>query len=125
MSVQLENRTRAFALDAVCFCADLPRVPEIGHIRSQLQRCSTSVAANYRAACRGKSKPDFIAKLGTVEEEADESVFWLEFIRELDVRRNLGIDGRVIEELVRLADEARQLLAITITSRKTARSNSR
>jgi len=66
MSAQLETRTKTFALDAVCFCADLPRVPEVGHIRSQLQRCSTSVAANYRTACRGKSKADFIAKLGTV-----------------------------------------------------------
>ena len=123
MSAQLETRTKTFALDAVCFCADLPRVPEIGHNRGQLQRCSTSGAANYRAACRGKSKPDFIAKLGTVEEEADESVFWLEFIRELDARRNLGIDDRLAKELDRLADEARQLLAITITSRKTARGN--
>jgi four helix bundle protein len=125
MSAQLETRTKTFALDAVCFCADLPRVPEVGHIRSQLQRCSTSVAANYRAACRGKSKADFIAKLGTVEEEADESVFWLEFLRELDARRNLGINGPLGKELDRLADEARQLLAITITSRKTARESSR
>lgn len=125
MSAQLETRTKTFALDAVRFCADLPRVPEVGHIRSQLQRCSTSVAANYRAACRGKSKADFIAKLGTVEEEADESVFWLEFLRELDARRNLGINGPLGKELDRLADEARQLLAITITSRKTARESSR
>jgi len=125
MSAQLETRTKTFALDAVCFCADLPRVPEVGHIRSQLQRCSTSVAANYRAACRGKSKADFIAKLGTVEEEADESVFWLEFLRELDARRNLGINDPLGKELDRLADEARQLLAITITSRKTARESSR
>jgi len=123
MSAQLEARTKTFALDVVCFCADLPHAPEIGHIRGQLQRSSTSVAANYRAACRGKSKPDFIAKLGTVEEEADESVFWLEFIRDLNHRRNLNFDGRLTDELGRLWDEARQLLAITITSRKTARGN--
>ena len=123
MSAQLEARTKTFALDVVCFCADLPPIPEIGHIRGQLQRSSTSVAANYRTACRGKSKPDFIAKLGTVEEEADESAFWLEFIKDLNTRRNLQLEHRISDELTRLYDEACQLLAITIASRKTARGN--
>ena len=73
MSAQLENRTKVFALDVVCFCADLPHAPEIGHIagssngvRPPLQRTTGPPAAENR-------KPIFIAKLGTVEEEADES----------------------------------------------------
>lgn len=124
MSAQLKARTKAFALDVVCFCADLPHAPEIGHVRGQLQRCSASVAANYRSACRGKSKADFFAKLGTVEEEADESAFWLEFITDLKARRNLEFDPHTSSELDRLWDEACQLVAITIASRKTARGNS-
>ena len=76
---EMKVRTKQFALDVACLCADIPRVTETTNARGQLQRCSSSVAANYRAACRGKSKADFIAKLGIVEEEADESAFWLEF----------------------------------------------
>ena len=117
----LKARTKAFALDVVCFCAQLPRTPEIGHVRGQLQRSATS---NYRAACRSKSNPDFISKLGTVEEESDESAFWLEFINDLNGRCNLNFDERLTKELDRLQDEACQILAIMITSRKTARGNS-
>jgi len=123
MSAQLKARTKAFALDVVCVCADLPSSPEIGHIRKQLQRSATSVAANYRAACLGKSKPDFIAKLGIVEEEADESAFWLELIKELHLRLNLDLQEPISRELDRLEEEACELLAITIASRKTARGN--
>ena len=120
----LKARTKTFTLDVVSFCADLPRSIEIGHVRGQLQRAATSVGANYRAACRSKSKADFVAKLGTVEEEADESAFWLEFIKSLDARRNLKLDDKLKHELNRLWDEACQLLAITISSKKTARGNS-
>jgi four helix bundle protein len=121
MSAELKFRTKEFALDVVCLCAELPSATEIGHIRSQLQRSATSVAANYRAACRGRSKADFVAKLGIVEEEADEAAFWIGFIRDLGRRRNLQFDGALLSELNRLQDEALQLLAITITSRRTAR----
>ena len=124
MSAELKARTKVFALDVVCLCAELPMAPEIGHIRGQLQRSATSVAANYRSACRGKSRADFIAKLGNVEEEADESAFWLEFIRDLQIRRNLKFQEGLLGELNRLEDEACQLRAITIASRKTARTNS-
>lgn len=124
MSQELKNRTKNFAIDVACLCADIPKAPETTNARGQLQRSSSSVAANYRAACRGKSKADFIAKLGTVEEEADESVFWLEFIKELNSLRNLRFDNRTLEALNRLQDEASQLVAITVTSRKTARNNS-
>jgi four helix bundle protein len=89
----------------------------------QLIRASSSVAANYRAACRGKSRADFIAKLGTVEEEAeaDESGFWLEMLRAVFSLRNPALDVRTSDELERLRNEADQLVAIVVTSKKTAR----
>lgn len=68
-----------------------------------------------------KSKADFIAKLGTVEEEADESGFWLEMLRDIAALRRLKIDASASTELTRLLDEANQLVAITVASRKTAR----
>jgi hypothetical protein len=90
--------------------------------------------ANYNGAPRlslpiterrvvAKSKADFVSKLGIVEEEADESAFWLEFIEALDQRLSLNFKPAESNELHRLDDEALQLLAITIASRKTARSN--
>jgi four helix bundle protein len=72
MSEELKNRTKKFALDVIGLCAGLPHTLETRHAIGQVIRSSSSVAANYRSACRGKSKADFIAKLGTVEEEADE-----------------------------------------------------
>ena len=83
MSQELKNPTKKFALDVIGLCAGLPHLPETRHAIDQLIRSSSSVAANYRSACRGKSKADFIAKLGIVEEEADESGFWLEMLRDV------------------------------------------
>ncbi len=123
MSEELKKRTKRFALDVISICADLPQVIETRHAIGQVIRSSSSVAANYRSACRGKSKPDFISKLGTVEEEADESGFWLEMLRDIADIRHLKIDARTSEELIRLLDEANQLVAITVASRKTARAN--
>ena len=80
---------------------------------SSLIRCGTSVAANYRAACRARSRAEFIAKMGTVEEEADESLFWLELV----VDSKLAAPTRV-EKLLREADE---LTAIFVSSIKTAK----
>jgi four helix bundle protein len=114
-------RTKRFAVDTVCLCSTLPRSIELGHIRGQLLRSATSVAANYRAACHGKSKADFIAKLGTVEEGADESAFWMELIQAIRIRCRLDLNPETCRELERLRDEATQLKAITIASRKTAR----
>jgi four helix bundle protein len=76
----LIDRTKKFALRIVKLVGPLPRTIEGRSIAGQLMRSGTSVAANYRAACRARSKAEFIAKLGTVEEEADESAFWLELI---------------------------------------------
>jgi four helix bundle protein len=78
-------------------------------------RSVTSVGANYLSACRAKSKADFIAKLSNVEEEADESIYWLELLEELEMRQD--------KELQRLRDEANQLVAIIVASKKTARKN--
>ena len=81
---------------------------------NQLARSATSVGANYRAACRSRSKAEFIAKIGLVEEEADECAFWLEMIRE----RKL-IPAQRLQDLLK---EATELTAIMAASRKTAKS---
>ncbi len=111
----LQERTRAFALDVIHFCSDLPNTMPYWVVEKQLIRCATSVGANYRSACRGKSRPDFIAKLSIVEEEADEAQYWLEILAELD-----DVDHARIKEL---HNEANQLVAIMVASKKTARSN--
>ena len=123
MSEELKKRTKKFALKVIGLCAGFPQVLETRHAIGQVIRSSSSVAANYRSACRGKSKADFISKLGTVEEEADESGFWLEMLRDIGALRQLKIDVRTSQELARLLDEANQLVAITVASRKTARGN--
>ena len=120
MSEELKKRTKNFALDVIELAIGLPHVLETRHAIGQVIRSSSSVAANYRSACRGKSKADFISKLGTVEEEADGTGFWLEMLRDIGQRR-LKLDAQVFQELARLLDEANQLVAITVASRKTAR----
>jgi four helix bundle protein len=109
---EMIKRTKQFALRVMKLVEVLPRNVQGRSIASQLMRSGTSVAANYRAACRARSKLEFIAKLGTVEEEADESVFWLELI----------IEGNLLaEKQVRpLLTEAGELVAITASSKKTA-----
>lgn len=109
----LKARTKRFALDVIRYTRTLPNKDEFIIIRRQLIRSATSVAANYRATQRAKSKADFISKLGTVEEEADESLFWLECLAELATSEHL--------ELKRLLVEANELVSIFVASRKTAR----
>jgi four helix bundle protein len=114
---EMIKRTKQFALRVMKLVEALPRNVQGRTIASQPMRSGTSVAANYRAACRARSKPEFIAKLGTVEEEADESGFWLELIIE---------SGLLIEKNVRpLLIEAGELVAITASSKKTASSRPR
>ena len=112
----LQSRTRRFAVDILRFCSTLPSPEAYRIIARQLGRAGTSVGANYRAACRGKSKKDFIAKLGIVEEEADESRYWLEVLREIDEEQQIGRD-----DLELLYAEAGEILAITVASIRTAR----
>ena len=109
---ELTKRTKEFAHRCVKLAMALPETPLSKHIRGQLIRCSTSVAANYRATCLSQTKASFIAKLSIVLEEADESAFWLEFI----------IDEKLLNEnLVKpLQQEAGELTAIFASSRKTA-----
>jgi len=109
---ELITRTKRFALRIMKLVEALPRTIQGRAIGNQIMRSGTSVAANYRAACRGRSKIEFIAKLGTVEEEADETAFWLELIVEGGL-----IGAKKIEPLLK---EATELVAITAASRKTA-----
>jgi four helix bundle protein len=109
----LKQRTRAFALRIVRLVEALPNNRTADVIGKQLLRCGTSVGANYRASCRAKSSADFIARMGIVEEEADETIYWIELL----VETGLVKEGRVSD----LLDEANQLLAIIVSSIRTAR----
>jgi len=110
----LIKRTKEFAHRCVKLATSLPETPLGKHIQGQLIRCSTSVAANYRATCLAQSKAGFIAKMSIVLEEADESAFWLEFI----IAENL-LKTNIVETLLQ---EAGELTAIFAASRKTAKS---
>ena len=77
---EMTERSRAFALRVYRLCRSLPRNPEAYHMRDQLFRCATSVAANYRAALRAKSDRDYLSKLKICEEDSDESGFWMEML---------------------------------------------
>ena len=110
---ELRDRTKGFALRIINLSNALPDTPAGRVIRGQLLRAGTSVGANYRAAKRAKSTADFISKMGTVEEEADESMYWMELIVEA---------GLMKEALVMdLYNEADEILAMTVASIKTAR----
>ena len=109
---ELITRTKDFAHRCVKLAASLPKNNLGNHIGRQLIRCSTSVAANYRAACHGHTKAAFIHKIGIVIEEADESEFWLEFIIDEKLKpRNLVEPLKV---------EAHELASIFVSTRKTA-----
>ena len=112
---ELIQRTKLFALRIIKLVGAIPKDPAGRAIGSQLIRCGTSVAANYRAACRGRSKAEFIAKLGVVEEEADESCFWLELIIESSLMNKALIES--------LLTEANELTAIFAKSRISAKAN--
>jgi four helix bundle protein len=109
---ELLQRTKQFALPIFKLVGALPQTIQGRAVAAQLIRSGTSVAANYRAACRARSKPEFIAKLGVVEEEADETVFWLELIIETELLRTAKVK--------RLLNEASDIVAIMASSKKTA-----
>jgi len=113
---ELKIRTKEFAHRCVKLSMALPENCLGNHIRGQLIRCSTSVASNYRAACIAQSRASFISKLGIVIEEADEASFWIEF----------ASDERLLnkQRVTPLLKEAKELAAIFVSSRKTARKNS-
>lgn len=109
---ELTERTKKFAHRCVKLAMALPETALGRHIRGQVIRCSTSVAANYRAACLSQSKPSFTAKLSIVLEEADETAFWLEFIIDEKLTKKKLVEPLLIE--------AGELTAIFASSRKTA-----
>lgn len=111
-SKDLQNRTKKFAIDIIKLADILPNKQIGWTITNQIVRSATSVAANYRAVCRAKSDKDFISKMGTVIEESDETLFWLELIEESDI---IKIDPRIIK----LKQEANELTAIFVSSIKT------
>lgn len=111
----LIKRTELFAHRCVKLALSLPNTYLGNHIKGQLIRCGTSVAANYRAACIAHSKAAFTAKLSIVIEEADESEFWIEFLTDENLKPKELVES--------LKDEAHELASIFITARKTAQLN--
>jgi four helix bundle protein len=113
VSEALKCRTKTFALRIVRLYRALPRSENARILGTQLLRSSTSIGANYRAACRGRSRAEFVAKLGIVLEEADETVFWLELIQELRI-----FPESKLRAVVR---EANELVSIFVSSVRTAK----
>ena len=110
----LKPRTKQFALAIIRLVDDMPKNQGLSVIGKQILRSGTSVGANYRAACRAKSVKDFIAKMGIVEEEIDETIYWLELLEE---------SGKLPTQAVtEIAKEANELAAITVASIRTAKS---
>jgi four helix bundle protein len=116
-SEQLKARTEAFAIAVVKFCDTLPNSMAARRIAQQLLDAGTSVAANYRAACRAYTNPLFISKLAIVDEEADESEFWLRIVRKIGLKSADTVNY--------LEQEAHELACIFGASLRTARSNAR
>jgi four helix bundle protein len=110
---ELKDRSKKFALRAIQLVASLPRVRAAQLMGDQLLRAGTAVGANYRSACRARSRADFVAKMGIVEEETDESLYWLELLSESGLMTSPEVDS--------MHGEGQELLAIFSASRKTAR----
>ena len=110
---KLKSRTQAFALGIIRLVEMLPRNPSGRVIGDQLLRAGTSVAANYRAATRARSRREFIAKLGIVEEEGDETLFWID----------LAVDASLIDRnrIQELRAEANEIVSMVVSSIRTAR----
>ncbi|MEB2777224.1 four helix bundle protein [Algoriphagus sp. D3-2-R+10] len=115
MKEQLIARSKAFAIAIIQMTESLPRRNATYIISNQIVKSSSSIGANYRAALRGRSKAEFIAKLGIVEEEADETLYWLEILREGGIASKEIIDP--------LWKECNELLSIFIATIKTTKSN--
>ncbi len=113
---QLKQRTKKFSVDIINLTKELPQIRPANVICNQILRSATSVGANYRSACRARSKADFISKMTIVEEEADETLYWLELLIETGLIKN----GSAVQKLLKEADE---LTAIFVSSVKTARIN--
>lgn len=110
---ELKDRTKRFAVDVIQLTRELPNTLDARRVGQQFLDSGTSVAANYRSACRARSRAEFIAKLGVVEEESDETLFWLE----------LMVDSKIVtlQRADKLIKEADELTAIFVASLKTAK----
>ncbi len=110
---KMKMRTKQFALRVIRLVESLPNRKTANVIGNQLLRSGTSVGANYRASCRAKSTADFAHKLSIVEEEADESIYWMVLL----------VEGKIVKEnsLAKLMDEADQILSIIVSSIKTVK----
>ncbi len=113
MIEKLKQRTKQIGLDTLKLVEDLPNKPTLWEIQKQVIRSSFSVGANYRAACRAKSSADFINKLKIVEEEADETLFWLEVLEEISMVDVLRVSH--------IKKEINEVISITVASIKTVR----
>ena len=114
-TAELKARTKEFALRVIRLVDALPNTVKGRAIANQIMRSATSIAANYHAACRARSRAEFIAKIGVVEEEVDETAFWLELIIDSNIREKAQIEP--------LLNEAGELIAIMAASRKSALGN--
>ena len=111
--IELKARTKTFALRIIKLTRAIPKNDDAGRvIAKQIVRSGTSVAANYRASCRARSRAEFVSKIGTVEEEADETALWLELLIESGIMS--------VRKLCALLQEANDLTAFMAASRKTA-----
>ena len=112
---EFKSRTKEFALRVIKLVSSLPKEPVGDVVGRQLLRSGTSVGANYRAACRGRSAADVVNKLGFVEEEADESLFWMELL----------VDAQIVsaKRLAALMTETNELIAMVVASIRTSRDN--
>jgi four helix bundle protein len=111
----LKQRTKRYALEIIKLVEKLPKGKTSDILGRQLLAAGSSVGANYRAACRARSSPDFISKMGIVEEETDESIYWMELLIDCGLIRK--------DETSVLLNEANEILAMTVSSIRTARKN--
>lgn len=128
MKEQIQNRTKKMALEIIKLSEHLPNKSVGWTFSNQIIRSATSVAANYRAVCRAKSDKDFISKMETVIEEADETLFWLEMIEDSKVIDDLGLRNADLKnstnhqsEILNLKSELNELISIFVASVKTVK----
>jgi len=117
MENQIKLRTKQIGLEVIKLVDELPRKMSVWIISRQIIRCSTSVGSNYRAACRAKSDADFLNKLRIVEEESDETSYWLEILEEA------GLVGK--QKIEMLKKETNEITAIIVASQKTVQNRIR
>ena len=115
MQEQIKYRTKQIGLKVIKLIDDLPNKPSAWAVAKQIVRSSTSIGANYRAACRAKSIPDFINKLKIVEEETDETLYWLEMLEESSLVQK--------DKISDLLKETNEVLSIIVASINTSKKN--